>query len=104
MSRGIARERAVRRLLEADGYWTSRAAGSKGEADVIALRAGSPSMLIEVKSTSAGPFCDFGPADRAELKAAAELAGAEPWLCHWPPRKKPRWYAPQDWPKPKIRA
>lgn len=102
MSRGIQRERAVRRLLEDDGYWTSRAAGSKGEADVIALRAGSPSMLIEVKSTSAGPFCDFGPADRAELKAAAETAGAEPYLVWWPKRGKPTWYGVEGWPRRKV--
>jgi Holliday junction resolvase len=99
MSRGIERERMVRRLLEADGYWTARAAGSKGDADVIALKAGMPPLMVEVKSTTAGPFCDFGPADREELRAAAARAGAEPWLCWWPKRGKPTWYGPEQWPK-----
>ena len=102
MSRGIQRERQVRRLLETEGYWTSRAAGSFGDADVIALRArgggGCDAMLVEVKSDVAGPFAHFGPAARAELIAAAVRSGATPVLCWWPPRKKPRWIAVHDWP------
>lgn len=98
MSRGVARERAVRRLLEDDGWWTARAAGSLGDADVIALKAGARPRLVEVKSTSRSAFADFGPADRAELIAAAERAGAEAWLCYWPPRSSPTWIAPEHWP------
>ena len=104
MSRGIQRERQVRRLLEAEGYWTARAAGSFGDADVIALRASpvglgtSAAMLVEVKSDIAGPFAHFGPAARAELIAAAVRSGARPVLCWWPPRKQPRWIPVSEWP------
>lgn len=88
-------------MLEADGYWTSRAAGSLGDADVIALRAsvnGCEAMLVEVKSTSGGPYERFGPAARAELIAAAVKSGARPVLCWWPPRKQPQWIGVTEWP------
>lgn len=102
MSRGITRERQVRRLLEAEGYWTARAAGSLGDADVIALRArvsgGCDALLIEVKSDVAGPFANFRPAGRAELIAAAVKSGARPMLVWWPPRKQPQWIPVSEWP------
>lgn len=100
--RGIHRERQVRRLLAAEGYWTSRAAGSFGDADVIALKArpggGCDALLVEVKSDIAGPFAHFGPAARAELISAAVKSGARPVLCYWPPHKKPRWIDVSEWP------
>jgi Holliday junction resolvase len=98
-SRGIQRERAVQDLMQAEGWVVARCAGSKGEYDLMAMRAGSRNRLTEVKSTTAGPFCDFGPADRAELSAAAAQAGAEAWLCWWPKRKAPKWYSESSWPK-----
>jgi Holliday junction resolvase len=101
MSRGIHRERQVRRLLELDGYWTARAAGSFGDADIIGLKAtpnGIDAVLVEVKSDIAGPFAHFGPAARAELIAAAVKSGARPVLCWWPPRRKPVWIPVTDWP------
>lgn len=100
--RGIHRERQVRRLLESRGYWTSRAAGSFGDADVIAIRArergGSEVLLIEVKSDIAGPFAHFGPAARAELISAALKTGARPTLVWWPPYKQPRFIELSEWP------
>lgn len=102
MSRGVTRERQVRCLLEAEGYWCIRAAGSLGDADIVAIKAnplgGSIVKLIEVKSDVAGPFAHFGPAARAELISAAVATGATPLLCHWPPRKQPRWLHVRDWP------
>ena len=101
MSRGILRERQVRKLLDEQGYWTARAAGSLGDADVIALRCcenGCEALLVEVKSDIAGPFAHFGPAARAELIAAAVKSGARPVLCWWPPRKQPRWLGVSEWP------
>lgn len=103
MSRGIQRERAVRVSLEADGWWTCRAAGSLGDADVIACKPGRL-LLIEVKSTARSPFNAFGPKDRADLLAAAERAGAEPWLVWWPPRRDPVWFASNEWPGQKAAA
>src|SRR6266498_2585456 len=101
-SRGHDRERAVKKRLEAEGWWVARAAGSLGDADLVALRPGlvdAPTLggmladarLIEVKATHRGPFHSFGPADRERLLEAAELAGAEAWLAWWPRRKPLRW-------------
>lgn len=117
--RGIERERKVRALLEADGYgyppslgdpaglkekwWVGRAAGSLGDADLIAMRFDRVPMLIEVKSTTT-PFATFGPEDRAELLAAGELAGVDVWLAWWPKgaRRGPRWIHPSSWPGAKA--
>lgn len=99
MVRGTDRERAVVKRLRGEGWLAFRAPASLGVADVLALRAGSPSRLIEVKSTSTrGPYNDFGPADRQRLRDAARLAGAEAWLAWWPLRRELMWLAESDWP------
>lgn len=95
---GHARERQVRERLQEDGWVVVRAAGSLGVADLVALKAGMTPMVIEVKSTAAGPYKHFGPVDRAMLISAALQAGAEAWLCWWPPRGEPRWLGTFDWP------
>lgn len=96
--RGIQRERAVRDLLSSDDWVAFRAPASLGVADVIALRDGSRPRLVEVKSTAQGPYEHFGPADRADLSAAAKLAGADAFLAWWPSRGKLRWIAEAEWP------
>jgi Holliday junction resolvase len=101
MTRGIARERAVRRLLEDDAWWVARAAGSLGDADLVACKQGTI-RLIEVKSGHRSPYHSFGPKDRADLLFAAKLAGAEAWLCWWPPRDKPHWISSVAWPPNKA--
>jgi Holliday junction resolvase len=101
-SRGIERERQVRRYLEDRDYMVVRAAGSLGCADLIALRAYSPTLIVEVKSTHRGPFHSFGPADRADILAYAERAGATAVLAYWPPRGKLRFIYEKDWPKTKV--
>lgn len=98
-SRGTQRERAVRLWLEARDYWVCRAAGSLGDADLVALKVGQPPLLIEVKSTARSPFHSFGPKSRADLLFAAELAGAKAILAHWPPYGKLTWIEPDSWPK-----
>lgn len=110
MSRGHDRERQVRKVLEEQGWWVGRCAGSLGDADLVALRAEyrddetiSEARLIEVKS-SPYPFAHFGPQDRAELLEAAQIAGAEPVLAHWPPRGKLRFIYVEDWPEVKVAA
>lgn len=100
MSRGIDRERRVREGLEREGWWTCRAAGSFGEADIVALKQGQIPKLIEVKSTARGPFAGFGPAKREALISAAAKAGALPVLLWWPARKGPYWIHVKDWPAP----
>ncbi len=98
--RGHDRERALVRLLrqDPDGPWVAlRAPASLGVADVVAVRAGEI-RLVEVKSTRAGPFAGFGPADRRALLDAAEVAGGQAYLVWWPPRHPPRWMPPEEWP------
>lgn len=99
MSRGIQRERDLVNLLRSQDWYATRSPASKGDADVIALKKGCRPRLIEVKSTSAGPFHSFGPKDRADLLFAADLAGADAFLVWWPPRGKPVWLSPDEWPK-----
>jgi len=98
--RGHQRERAVKLLLQEDDWWVTRAAGSLGNADLVALKVGKRPMLIEVKSTAGGPYERFGPADRARLRLAAEIAGADAVLAWWPPRGKLRMIPADEWPKP----
>jgi Holliday junction resolvase len=101
-ARGISRERALKKILESQDWFVARAAGSLGDADLIALREGDRPRLIEVKSSSAGPFHSFGPAKREELLLAARIAGAQAWLVWWPVRRDPVWLAPEAWPKGKV--
>lgn len=98
MSRGIQRERQVKAVLEAEGWWTMRAAASLGSVDVVALKAGHSPRFIEVKSTAQGPWERFGPRDRADLLTAAGQAGAVPELAYWPPRGKLEFIDTDRWP------
>lgn len=96
--RGIERERKLRVLLGRQGWWTIRAAGSHGNVDVVAMKAGENPMFIEVKSTSGGPWERFGPLSRLQLIDAAVQAGAEAWLVWWPPYAPPKWIPADAWP------
>lgn len=98
MSRGIARERAVRDWFRARDWVAFRAPASLGCADVVALRDGARPRLVEVKSTAQGPYEHFGPADRQRIAETARRAGADAWLCWWPARKAMRWIPESDWP------
>lgn len=99
MARGHNRERAVKLQLENQDWWVARAAGSLGDADLVALKAGRQPMLIEVKSTAGGPYERFGPADRFRLAFAAQLAGADAVLAWWPPRGQLRFIPSSEWPR-----
>lgn len=96
--RGIQRERQVRDRLADENWLAFRAPASLGVADVVALRNGSRPRLIEVKSTAQGPYEHFGPAARARLRAAAELAGADALLAWWPSRGSLRFIPVSEWP------
>jgi Holliday junction resolvase len=104
VSRGHDRERAVKALLESEDWFVVRAAGSLGDADLLALRADRRPLIIEVKSTAAGPYERFGPKQRADMLFAAELAGADATLAWWPPRGKLRWLNSSEWPESRRSA
>jgi hypothetical protein len=72
VSRGHDRERALKALLEGDDWLVVRAAASLGVADLVALRAGSRPRVIEVKSTSGGPYERFQPVERGAPVARRE--------------------------------
>lgn len=96
-TKGAARERQVAGLLTAHGWVVYRAAGSHGNADLVALRCDGPPMLVQVKASSAGPFEHFRPTERQALYAEAKRAGAVAVLAHWAPRKPLRWYVGPKW-------
>lgn len=96
--RGIQRERALVNRLRSEDYFALRAPASLGCADVVALKDGQRPKLIECKSTKAGPYAGFGPADRKALSFMARLAGADAWLYWHPKNGKPHWIAESEWP------
>jgi Holliday junction resolvase len=102
-NRGHQRERDVVLQLRNEDYVAIRAPGSLGDFDVIACRGGHI-LLIEVKSTAGGPYERFGPADRARLRMAAEMAGATAWLVWWPKNGKAHWVHESAWPHAKKEA
>lgn len=95
---GIGRERElkVRNELRKLGWFVGRLHLSI--ADLVALKDGEPSRLVEVKANQGSPYKNFEPADRLALRVAAELAGAEAWLAHWPARSELRWIPASEWP------
>lgn len=70
--RGVRLERRVQDDLEAQGYFVIRAAGSKGVADLCALRVGATPQLIQCKLD-----CYLRPAEREEFLEVAHQAGAD---------------------------
>lgn len=102
--RGTQRELRVRDLLANDDWLSFRAPASLGVADVVALRDGSRSRLIEVKSTAGGPYERFGPKERARLSIAARLAGADAYLAWWPPHGTLHWIHETEWPTERSAA
>lgn len=64
---GTRFERETRKHLEADGYWVIKAAGSKGKADLVAIKPGQV-LIVQCKRTGACP-----PAERAEVLRIARL-------------------------------
>jgi len=108
----LERERQVKALLESWGWTAIRAA--KGPVDVVAcvdereahhpLAPDHPILIVrgllfvQVKATSGGPYSHFLPEERLTLKAMAARAGAEAWLCWWPPHRKPTWIEATAWP------
>lgn len=97
-SRGSARERQVMAKLRDDSWVVYRAAGSHGNADLVALRSDKRPMLVQVKASQQGPYEHFGPKDRAALVVEALHAGADAVLCHWPAHGRLTWIPSNLWP------
>ncbi len=76
-SNGRLLEYATMARLEADGYWTMRAPGSKGKVDVVAIK---PGQILLVQCKKSKPI---GPAERAELRALAAWLDAVPLEARW---------------------
>ena len=79
---GRANEYRIRDDLERYNYECVRAAGSKGKADLVALRPGEV-LLVQVKASNP----QLSPAERAELLAMAERCGGEPIVAYKPSRR-----------------
>lgn len=104
-ARGHQRERDLVNALRPAGWLAWRAPASLGVCDVVAARKGFGLHLIEVKSTGRGPFAGFPPEKRAELIAAADLAGATAWLWwNGPGRSAAGWWPVARWPHDGHRA
>jgi Holliday junction resolvase len=104
-SRGTQRERAVRDKLREDGYVVYRPGASLGCADLVALKAGEPPKLVQVKTGTRNPYDHFRPDERAALVAEAEKAGAVALLAWWPLRGRLSYIDSSAWPSPRpLRA
>lgn len=66
-SRGRSLESRVKRDYETRGYFVVRSAGSKGAADLVAIRAGEPTILIQ---------CKIGRCSQSEREALEDLAAS----------------------------
>ena len=97
-SRGYQRERAVRKLLEADGWVVVRPGASLGPADLLALKKGERPRVIQVKSGVRNAYADFRPKERAALIEYAAAAGAAAELAWWPVRGALEWIDSALWP------
>jgi Holliday junction resolvase len=81
---GYAFEKRVINALTLDGYACVRAAGSKGVADVVALKPGQV-LLVQVKLRNPR----LPPAERAALMALAQRLKALPVVAYQPAPRKP---------------
>lgn len=76
-SDGRRLEYAARDTLEADGYWVIRAPGSKGKADLVAIK---PGQILLVQCKKSKPI---GPDERAALRNLAAWLDAVPLEARW---------------------
>lgn len=86
-ARGAALERWIVDQLREAGWYATRAAGSKGSADVVAVRDRSPGAaeawpLVALIQAKSGSSALPGPAEWNTLVENARLAGAIPVLVH----------------------
>lgn len=99
--RGRSRELDVLHHLQAMGFIVYRL--SRGPADLIALKAGHPIRLVQVKST-VRPWEHFRADERAALIHESIAAGAEAVLAWWPPYGQLKFLESCEWPESLVRA
>lgn len=75
-ARGDYLERQTAAALRVHGWYVVRAGGSRGVADLIALRAGNSPLMVQCKLN-----VTMGPDEREALIAAARAAGARPIMA-----------------------
>lgn len=80
-ARGDYFERQARDVFADDGWLVVRSGGSLGVADLVALKAGHPPVLVSCKLSGRLSY-----AERAELLDTADAAGAYPVLAARPSR------------------
>lgn len=75
--RGSDLERAARKELEANGYFVIRSAGSKGPADLVALKRGE-ALLVQCKLDGY-----LTPGDRVVFRSVTMVLGATALVARW---------------------
>ena len=75
---GADLERAAKKVLEDSGYYVVRSAGSKGAADLVALKMGE-ALLVQCKK--GGRYLE--PAERVALRKLALSVGAVCLVAWW---------------------
>jgi Holliday junction resolvase len=75
---GADLERAAKNYLQVNGYLVIKSAGSKGCADLVALKPGPAVVLVQAKTDGY-----LTPAERRDLLGAAELIGALALAVRW---------------------
>jgi Holliday junction resolvase len=84
---GRAFEQRTKKRLEVLGYFVIRASGSKGKADLVALRAGDSPLMVQCKRSGY-----VGPKEWNILWEEAMLAGAVPIIAEQLQPRGYRWW------------
>jgi len=74
---GLVLEHATRTVLEADGYYVIRSAGSKGAADLVAIKPGEV-LLVQCKLDGKMP-----PYERLAYGQLADRLGVVSLVAYW---------------------
>jgi len=75
--RGADLERAAKHYLEDNGYYVIKSAGSKGIADLVAIKPGE-TLYVQCKLDGY-----LTPAERVSFRQAALTSGAAPIVARW---------------------
>lgn len=97
--KGNGRELRSAAILENQGYVVGSRRHTAGPGDLMAVKPGARSRLIEVKATAGGPYEHFRRADRKALRDYAHAHGMAPELAYWAPRARTHRIIPaEEWP------